>query len=225
MTPYQRMLLARRVSERDEHRQQFDTGDTGTDREPVGRPLTGQLDPTLRWGGSTPYNFLQQGPPLVPPNFPYFDSNLIAHATVPVPRTWSVLMNAQFDAGSEWAGSHLTAWTMIAELFIGVGQAQISMRQLWTGNPVDGFTGPGPSGGIGLLAPFADLVAFWPAVPGAEVNARWHFIGNQSGSPAPFTGLVSAVIAPYYPMEARFVREGAQFDTRPGSQPGGPYGQ
>jgi hypothetical protein len=168
------------------------------DRAPVG-DLSAHLDPTLRWGGSTAYTFLQQGPPAPPaPGFAYFQSNLIAQAKVGRPRTWSVLMSCTFDTGSEWAGSHTTNWQVIFQLLVGVGQANIPLQQIFTGNPVDGFT---PPGAASKLAPFSTLVAFWEAVPAVEINAQVLINGDQSGSPNAFTGTLGALIAPYYPVE------------------------
>lgn len=194
MTPYARRL--KELSEREvkASRLEFEREEE-PDRLPVGN-FDGRLDPTLRWGGSTPYNFLQQE--VAPPAFtPYAESNLIAQAKVLRPRTWSALVSCSFDMGSEWAGSSADEWEVHLTLLIGVGQANIRMEQVFVGSPTAGFT---PPGAASRLAPGATLVAFWEAVPAAEIDAQVIFFGTQVGSPSPFTGLVSAVIAPYYPI-------------------------
>ena len=189
---------ARRLLEESRAQREQRSEDYSPDRMPVGE-LSPHLDPTLRWGGSSPYNFLQNEPPAPPaPGFLYLTSNLLAQAKVGRPRTWTVLMQMQFDAGSEWAGSAGSDWLVNFQLLIGAGQVNIALNQYFSGAPATGMT---RAGDASPQPPFATLTAFWEAVPAAEINAQVIVSGNQTGSPAPFTGLVSAICSPYYPLE------------------------
>ena len=152
---------------------------------------------TLRWGGTQQYNFLQSPTPPTPPALiPYLPgSALLVHANES-PRAWAVLMQCSFDQNSEWAASHGSVWLVEFQLLVGVGQANVQMSDYWQGNPVDGFTRQGDAS---AAPPFSVITSQWPSIPAAQINARVFISGNQSGSPAPFTGGVAGLAAPVMP--------------------------
>ena len=150
---------------------------------------------SLRWGGTAYYNFLQQ---VAGPTNPQFSSQLLAQAkSYGAPRAWTALMQCTFDPNSEWSGSAGKVWTIEFRLYLGVGQANVIMSKYASGNPVDGFTFAGDAS---AQPPFANLTANWEYFPGDEVNAIVVISGNQTGSPAAFTGSVTAMLAPYSPL-------------------------
>jgi hypothetical protein len=161
----------------------------------------GGWDQSLRWGGTQAYTFQQLGSAPAA-GTPYFASNLLAQPKSEKPRTWSGIMQVTFDAFSEWQGSSGEGppdWTIEFRLSVGVGQANIIMSRYFVGSPVMGFT---PQGAASPLPPFANVTCEWSAVPAAEINAQVILYGTQVGSPAPFSGQMSALFAPFTATEA-----------------------